>query len=75
MPATPPKLPGQGELVLRIRGSGGMVIETMNDDNIPGIIDVLGSGQKKFCAVREIAALRRRGMPALPSSASAMRSC
>lgn len=60
VPATPPKLPGQGELVLRIRGSGGMVIETMNDDNIPGIIDVLGSGQKKFCAVREIAALRRR---------------
>ncbi len=60
VPAAPPKLPGKGELVLRIRGSKGMVIETMNDDNIPGIIDLLGSNQKKFCVVQEVAALRRQ---------------
>lgn len=62
VPSAPPPLPGQGELVLRIRGTGGMVIETMNDNNIPGIIDVLGSGQKKFCAVQEMTALRRRSI-------------
>jgi len=60
LPTKPPKLPGHGELVLRIRGGNGTVIETVNLYNIPEIIDAIGSSNKKFCVAQEIAALRRR---------------